>query len=71
MRYYDTRDDPNCKGFVDLADVVSVNQVKVVMGGAPKRPDDNVAFEVKVVQLVLNFHFVVSIVLQNVLLEIC
>lgn len=45
LRYYDTQDDNNCKGYVDLKDVVYVMAVKNVQG-APKKVDENAFFEV-------------------------
>ena len=45
LRYYDSAEDPTCKGFIDLADVVSVAAIKNVQG-APKKSDDGAFFEV-------------------------
>ncbi|KAH9519121.1 ARS-binding factor 1, partial [Bulinus truncatus] len=40
MRYYDSREDPSCKGFIDLAEVESVTLMKNIPG-APKKNEDN------------------------------
>lgn len=45
MRYYDAMEDSNCKGFIDLAEVESVQPVKS-MPGAPKKADENSFIEV-------------------------
>ncbi len=45
LRYYDHHEDTNCKGFIDLADVESVQAIRNVQG-APKKADDNAFFEV-------------------------
>lgn len=45
LRYYDAMEDSNCKGFIDLAEVVSVQPIKNVQG-APKKSDENAFFEV-------------------------
>ena len=52
LRYYDTAEDGNCKGFIDLAEVVNVASLKNVQG-APKKADDNAFFEVSMVEPVL------------------
>ncbi|XP_055899918.1 myotubularin-related protein 13-like isoform X1 [Biomphalaria glabrata] len=54
MRYYDSRDDPNCKGFIDLAEVESVTLIKNVPG-APKKNEDNSFIEIRTVKRVFNF----------------
>ena len=45
LRYYDAMEDSHCKGFIDLAEVVSVQPVKN-MPGAPKKADENSFIEV-------------------------
>ena len=46
LRYHDYKDDHHCRGFIDLAEVISVMPTKPVPG-APKRADDNAFFEVQ------------------------
>ncbi|KAK3103033.1 hypothetical protein FSP39_015926, partial [Pinctada imbricata] len=46
LRYYDNEEDPSCKGYIDLFDVISVQPIKNVQG-APKRSDENAFFELK------------------------
>lgn len=55
MRYYDSMDDPSCKGCVDLADVVSVAPSAAVPPGAPKRFDEKTLFEVRTQRRTYNF----------------
>ena len=45
MRYYDAMEDSNYKGFIDLAEVESVQPVKN-MPGAPKKAEENSFIEV-------------------------
>nr|KAG5695682.1 hypothetical protein BaRGS_022359 [Batillaria attramentaria] len=40
MRYYDAMEDSHCKGYIDLAEVESVQPVKT-MPGAPKKAEEN------------------------------
>ncbi|KAI0213841.1 Myotubularin-related protein 13 [Lamellibrachia satsuma] len=54
LRYYDSAEDLTCKGFIDLADVVSVGAIKNVQG-APKKSDDGAFFEMKTVRRIYNF----------------
>ncbi|KAL8615600.1 hypothetical protein ACOMHN_026590 [Nucella lapillus] len=54
MRYYDAMEDSNFRGFIDLAEVESVQPVKV-MPGAPKKADENSFIEVRTVRRVYNF----------------
>ena len=46
LRWYDDKSDTHCKGFIDLAEVMSVSPTKP-MTGAPKHTDPNAFFEVK------------------------
>ncbi|ESO05166.1 hypothetical protein HELRODRAFT_77859 [Helobdella robusta] len=55
LRYYDSPEDAHCKGFVDLADVVSVANIKNVPG-APKKSDDGSFFELKTIRRVYHFY---------------
>lgn len=48
-------DDPSCKGFIDLADVVSVAPSAAVPPGAPKRFDEKTLFEVRTQRRTYNF----------------
>lgn len=45
LRYYDEKDDAHCRGFIDLAEVISVTPTKSGQV-APKRANDNAFFEV-------------------------
>lgn len=45
LRYYDSEEDTNCKGFIELFDVQSVQPIRNVQG-APKKSDENAFFEV-------------------------
>ena len=45
LRYYDSSEDSHCKGFIDLAEVVSVAPIHSVQG-APKRAEEGAFFEV-------------------------
>ncbi|XP_014680971.1 PREDICTED: myotubularin-related protein 13-like [Priapulus caudatus] len=46
LRYYDTMEDSHCKGFIDLAEVISASLAQAV-AGAPKKANDKSFFEVK------------------------
>ncbi|XP_059150678.1 myotubularin-related protein 13-like isoform X2 [Physella acuta] len=54
LRYYDTVEDTNSKGFIDLAEVESVTLMKFVTG-APKRAEENSFIEIRTVRRVYNF----------------
>ncbi|CAG5130727.1 unnamed protein product, partial [Candidula unifasciata] len=54
LRYYDTHDDHNCKGFIDLSEVESVSLLPSVPG-APKKAVDNSFIEIRAVRKVYNF----------------
>ncbi|KAG1665468.1 Myotubularin-related protein 13 [Nymphon striatum] len=54
LRYYDATDDSHCKGYIDLAEVVSVAPAASVQG-PPKRVDDKAFFDLKTVRRVYNF----------------
>ncbi|XP_070199867.1 myotubularin-related protein 13-like isoform X2 [Littorina saxatilis] len=54
LRYYDAMEDSHCKGFIDLAEVESVQPVKS-MPGAPKKADENSFIEVRTVRRIYNF----------------
>ena len=45
LRYYDSEEDTNCKGFIELFEVQSVQPIRNVQG-APKKADENAFFEV-------------------------
>lgn len=49
MRYYDYKDDPTCKGYIDLFDVQAVHPIKNVQGPL-KKSDENAAFEVRLIK---------------------
>ena len=46
MRYYDSMEDPNCKGYIDLFDVQAVHPIKNVQGPLKSKSEENAAFEV-------------------------
>ncbi|KAK7481835.1 hypothetical protein BaRGS_00026861, partial [Batillaria attramentaria] len=54
MRYYDAMEDSHCKGYIDLAEVESVQPVKT-MPGAPKKAEENSFIEVRTVRRLYNF----------------
>ncbi|KAK9497874.1 hypothetical protein O3M35_003784 [Rhynocoris fuscipes] len=46
LRYYDAMEDSHCKGFIDLAEVVSVSPIAPAPG-APKKTDDKSFFDLR------------------------
>ncbi|XP_048241880.1 myotubularin-related protein 13-like isoform X3 [Haliotis rufescens] len=54
LRYYDAIQDGNCKGFIDLAEVESVQPVKN-HPGASKKSEENSIFEIRTVRRQYNF----------------
>lgn len=54
LRYYDSEEDTNCKGFIELFDVQSVQPIRNVQG-APKKSDENAFFELKTNRRIYNF----------------
>ncbi|XP_048780690.1 myotubularin-related protein 13-like isoform X6 [Ostrea edulis] len=54
LRYYDSEEDTNCKGYIELFDVQSVQIIRNVQG-APKKADENAFFELKTNRRVYNF----------------
>lgn len=58
MRYYDSMEDPNCKGYIDLFDVQAVHPIKNVQGPLKSKSEENAAFELKTSKRL--YHFIAS-----------
>lgn len=54
LRYYDAVEDSHCKGFIDLAEVMSVTQVPPIPG-PPKKTDDKSFFDLRTNRRTYNF----------------
>lgn len=54
LRYYDAVEDSHCKGFIDLAEVMSVSQVPPIPG-PPKKTDDKSFFDLRTSRRTYNF----------------
>ncbi|XP_014253591.1 myotubularin-related protein 13 isoform X2 [Cimex lectularius] len=54
LRYYDAMEDSHCKGFIDLAEVVAVNQVPPAQG-PPKKTDEKSFFDLRTNRRTYNF----------------
>ncbi|XP_054263415.1 myotubularin-related protein 13 [Macrosteles quadrilineatus] len=54
LRYYDAMEDSHCKGFIDLAEVMSVSQAPP-MPGPPKKTDDKSFFDLRTSRRTYNF----------------
>nr|XP_018897778.1 PREDICTED: myotubularin-related protein 13 isoform X2 [Bemisia tabaci] len=54
LRYYDAMEDSHCKGFIDLAEVQSVNNAQAAPV-PPKRTDDKSFFDLKTSRRTYNF----------------
>lgn len=47
LRYYDTREDFHCKGYIDLAEVTRITDGSSSAPGAPKKTEDRCLFELQ------------------------
>nr|XP_022903843.1 myotubularin-related protein 13 isoform X2 [Onthophagus taurus] len=54
LRYYDTMVDSHCKGYIDLAEVMSVMSAQATPG-APKKTDDKSFFDLRTSRRTYNF----------------
>ncbi|KAI4495975.1 hypothetical protein M0802_008190 [Mischocyttarus mexicanus] len=54
LRYYDAMEDSHCKGYIDLAEVVSVTPA-APMPGPPKKTDDKSFFDLRTNRRTYNF----------------
>ncbi|XP_025829760.1 myotubularin-related protein 13 isoform X2 [Agrilus planipennis] len=54
LRYYDAMEDSHCKGFIDLAEVMSVTQA-LPTPGPPKKTDDKSFFDLRTSRRTYNF----------------
>lgn len=54
LRYYDAMEDSHCKGYIDLAEVMSVAPA-VPTAGAPKKTDDKSFFDLRTNRRTYNF----------------
>ncbi|KAK4886969.1 hypothetical protein RN001_003240 [Aquatica leii] len=54
LRYYDAMEDSHCKGFIDLAEVMSVTQAPPAPG-PPKKTDDKSFFDLRTSRRTYNF----------------
>lgn len=54
LRYYDAMEDSHCKGYIDLAEVISVNPAPPAPG-TPKKTDDKSFFDLRTSRRTYNF----------------
>ncbi|GAB6021252.1 hypothetical protein CHUAL_003867 [Chamberlinius hualienensis] len=54
LRFYQSMEDTNCKGYIDLSDVLSVTPSAFVQG-APKRADEKAFFDIKTTRRTYTF----------------
>lgn len=54
LRYYDAMEDSHCKGYIDLAEVISVSPTLSVQG-APKKTEEKSFFDLRTIRRIYNF----------------
>ncbi|XP_002739269.2 myotubularin-related protein 5-like [Saccoglossus kowalevskii] len=54
LRYYESKEDTHCKGFIDLSEIESL-QPATSLPGAPKKADNSAFFDLKTIRRVYNF----------------
>ncbi|XP_077995141.1 myotubularin-related protein 13-like isoform X2 [Glandiceps talaboti] len=54
LRYYESKEDTHCKGFIDLSEIESLQPAQS-LPGAPKKAVDEAFFDLKTIRRVYNF----------------